>query len=488
MTAHLLFAFLAAARSLLVHATADIVHQQQQQRQPVAFAVPIITSVSRADFAVEGGGNSSTAMLTGSTTEPAVSPAPLFVTGYGLAATYPGTRNTPACRIMPRAGESAFVHVSGFLEDPRTTILLNATVVHQSATPCVPPCYVAPSNRSCCLATLRCDEPPAVIVPGPGLLSVQNNVGWSTNPVPVKYSFLLDVAVGRRPYIAEARGHLLVRCNASLLGAVVTVTADLPSLAGPASGGRGRWSWNGVTLNGSNVFGFELAGLPAAVNTDLRVVFSSPALPAGAVIKWRRFMKAPPPAAGPAGNGGGGGGGGVESKAAAVPVQVDHHRRGLLVGGQPFVGSGWYLAGQDLSPDWWLQADANLSAPLGVLARQAALGDNQVMPYQLSWLPPAAQLRFLDGCAALGVKVLYPLAPAVGWSIKAAPRWFERMDEAWASAAHVDTATVCSQPWLATAPGTAQLLSISRKVSCSGRSAVSTESHSAERVTAGVAG
>ena len=123
---------------------------------PDQFAVPIITRISQASFAVEGGSNS------------------FLVEGYGVAATYADAPPN-ACRLQPRPGESAWTHVSGFLNDARTVIELNSTVVHANTT-CKPGCFKAPANRSCCLAVVRCDAPPAVIVPGPGSLSgVYNN-------------------------------------------------------------------------------------------------------------------------------------------------------------------------------------------------------------------------------------------------------------------------------------------------------------------------
>ena len=60
---------------------------------PDAFAVPVITSASRISFAVEG------------------DTRPLDVSGFGVAATYPGAP-PHRCRISPLAGESGFVHVS----------------------------------------------------------------------------------------------------------------------------------------------------------------------------------------------------------------------------------------------------------------------------------------------------------------------------------------------------------------------------------------
>lgn len=81
---------------------------------PAEYAIPIITGVSQTSFAAEGGSSS------------------FLVEGYGVAATYAGAPpNT--CRLQPRPGESAWTHVSGFLNDVRTVIELNSTVGEREA-------------------------------------------------------------------------------------------------------------------------------------------------------------------------------------------------------------------------------------------------------------------------------------------------------------------------------------------------------------------
>jgi hypothetical protein len=237
---------------------------------------------------------------------------------------------------------------------------------------------------------LRCDPPPAVLAPGPGTLSVRNNVGWSLEPQPVEYAFLIDVALDRRPYIAEAQGALLLRCNASLVGtAGVTVAATIPTLPAAATA---SWRWANVQLNSSTVLRFDLSSLPpTTVNADIEIVISG----GGGlnITKHRRFMRAPSAAG--------------EVQAA----QIDHATRGLLVGGDPFgLGTGWYIDGNE--ERLW---KGNISAYAAAMERQASLGDNWVLPYGLSSrFTPSEQRWFLDRCAEQRVKVMMPLAPSIG--------------------------------------------------------------------------
>ena len=366
------------------------------------FAVPIVTSVSRRSFAVEGPWALTSA-------------EPLLVTGYGLAAGYAGSR--PSCRISPLGGEAAFVHVSGYLNDPRSVIEFNATVVSGSQT-CSPPCYVAPNNRSCCESVLRCSAPPGVIAPGPGTLSVRNNVGWSLEPQAVEYAFLIDVALDRRPYISETQGRLLLKCNASLVGmSGVRIAATIPTLPAAATA---AWRWEEVRLNSSTILTFDLSSLPATVNTDIEIRITGGSAGLN-ITKYRRFMRASPPV------------GAVEA------VQVDHSTRAIVVGGKPFgLGSGWYMDGNEERQ--WMGNITNYAA---AMARQASLGDSWVLPYGLSSKFTASEQReftrslpllviygqifdrllviagwFLDRCADQGVKVMVPLASTVGSNVR----------------------------------------------------------------------
>ena len=89
-------------------------------------------------------------------------------------------------------------------------------------------------------------------------------------------------------------------------------------------------------------------------------------------------MRAPKPAAG-----------------GAVAVQVDHSRRSLLVGGEPFFGTGWYsgtgngTGASAFTPD---SGKGHWSESIYTrIEMQARLGDNMMMPCATSFfaLPPS---------------------------------------------------------------------------------------------------
>jgi hypothetical protein len=159
--------------------------------------------------------------------------------------------------------------------------------------------------------------------------------------------------------------------------------------------------WRNITLNGSNVLEFPLGGsLPATVNTDLKIVMSAGWMEAASfenasVVKWRRFMRAADCHA--------------TASCGAVPVQVDYSRRGLLVGGETFFGSGWFTGTGD---NYWSGATEAAHAwettrveTMLMIRRQASLGDNIMMAYGLDELNATDKLQFLDTCAEYGMKV-----------------------------------------------------------------------------------
>ena len=138
--------------------------------------------------------------------------------------------------------------------------------------------------------------------------------------LPITFFELVHVAIGRRPYITEASGEILLRTDSSLDGQALQITARLP-----CAGSHSGWSWN-VTGGLDLTLPLSFDGLPPRLHNDMQFVIT---LPDGRrVEQWRRFMRVPWP-----------------TQPSVEPVQVDHSRAGLLVGSKPFLATGYYMGG-----------------------------------------------------------------------------------------------------------------------------------------------
>ena len=131
---------------------------------------------------------------------------------------------------------------------------------------------------------------------------------------------------------------------------------------------------------------FDFSGLPSSINQDCEIVIT---LPSGDnITKWRRLIRAPPLPAG----------------STALPVQVDHRTKGLMVDGRQWKGVGFYMEG--------------IATPIAGFTNQsdylsryhARNGILQGELYGLASMPPEQQLRELDALAAVGYKVMYGTA------------------------------------------------------------------------------
>ena len=243
---------------------------------------------------------------------------------------------------------------------------------------------------------------PAVFAPGPGLLSLCIDEGvWlcnaPSNGMKISYFTLVDAVLGRRPYLNESQGELLVTAHSSLAGRALQLEASL----GFAPNKRFSWTVTPTAAKLTAVLPFALAGLPTTINADLRldVDYGTDNL-----TIWRRLMRSPLPA---------------DPAAAAAAVQVDHSTMALRVGGETFQGSGWFVGIPKWPPSHWLpcthppiNTTVCTALWLATIRPRAALGTlTQIMPYGLQALHPPAQLAFLDACAILGVKVMYDMQP-----------------------------------------------------------------------------
>eukprot|EP01052_Picozoa_sp_SAG31_P004316 SAG31_NODE_178_length_21247_cov_11.492009_2_plen_421_part_00 len=220
--------------------------------------------------------------------------------------------------------------------------------------------------------------PPPVVVAGPVYLSMSAGCtvggGNCSNYLKVTYFAPVDVVVGRRPYINESQGALLLRTDDSLHGVPLAVTASLAFA-------KRKWNWQLTPRNGSSVLRFDLSGLPALINNDIcvQIVYST-----GKVHQCRRLMRTTAPPLG----------------STVEPVQIDHHTQTFRVAGRPFIGTGWYV-GQ--------QPSTNVTRFLNVLRPHAELGANMFVAEDTYNMAQDDKLKLLDGAHAMNVKVIWSL-------------------------------------------------------------------------------
>ena len=281
----------------------------------------------------------------------------------------------------------------------------SSSLVYNATTPAFP-------GRLKSSTEIECGPTPRVTVEGPGLVEVSLNNGSSwlsgdpAKPQPtggpglplstgmptnrLTLFQLVDAALDRRPYLAESKGFILLRSDTTLMGHRLHVKATLPAV-------NKSWEWVDVEAGGEASLPFDLTALPSKViHNDILVTISDPedATLRGGVTIQRRFHRIPT-APSPS----------VES------VQVDHTTKGLLVDGKPWVGQGWYVS-YLVDVTWNITTEAQLKKLANVVRYDLApRGINQLMFYGLYRYTPEAQLRFLDVCHEVGVKVIAPPPP-----------------------------------------------------------------------------
>lgn len=215
----------------------------------------------------------------------------LVLAAAGSIATTAGPRRTGESapvitgispQLFPLGGGDATVCISSAALPP-TADRVHCSLVSGDGQVTAAPRYVYPDstplnftasrvlNSSCAVCAL-----PAVVVPGAEQLVLGvsaapgENISWSSSSPAaprVVYFDSVEVTFGRRPYITEENGTLLLAPHASLwhLGPFA-VMLQLPFA------GR-NYTWGGLDpTTAEHVLPFSLAGLPAVVNQDCLIV------------------------------------------------------------------------------------------------------------------------------------------------------------------------------------------------------------------------
>eukprot|EP01052_Picozoa_sp_SAG31_P016330 SAG31_NODE_1077_length_10037_cov_3.515899_2_plen_1115_part_00 len=303
--------------------------------------------------------------------------APIILVGENFSwADRNASSGGPTCRIDPYHGGSIFIAKGENVNAYDTAInyvTFPATVHNDTYAECTPP---------------------PVLANGPGLLRLSvDNATWrgisGEAGFPVEYFSLVDLAVGKRPYVNTDVGHLLMRTNCLAQGETighnlcqtsVTINATLQSV------GK-TWSWGGL-IQGDRALPFNLSSLPPNVHNDLDVtiVFGNRGRATGSYVIRRlvRFARVTT----------------NSSQAAAQAVQVDAWTKTLSIGGSTFLGSGFYFG--SFSPSDLL----NLAAELPSLVKR---GVNMGVMLTLPGANQTVQQSFFASAAHAGFKVIWPL-------------------------------------------------------------------------------
>jgi hypothetical protein len=217
----------------------------------------------------------------------------------------------------------------------------------------------------------------------------------------VSYFSLVDLAVGKRPYVDEDVGHLLLRTNCLAQGetighdlcqSILRVNATLRSV------GK-TWSWG--LIEGDRALPFNMSTLPLMVNNDLDVVVVFGDYVIHRLVRFIRAAGTSAAAGTRASAVAGGARASAAAAAAAAPaVQVDHFTKTLSIGGEPFLGSGYYFESY---------SSADLIKLAGELPDLVAVGVNMGVMLTLPAANASVQQAFFTAAVKSGFKVIYPL-------------------------------------------------------------------------------
>ena len=188
-------------------------------------------------------------------------------------------------------------------------LVLPANRLTQDTARCELPTLGTAGNTSVCLVVGPVDtwgkQPPS------------GTCNSSYAPTYIQRFALFSPQFGRRPYVREKVGAVVMLTDYSLIG---TELAFKMSIAGK--------TFTANVSGGANIsIPFDLSPLPASHAEDVTLELT---LPGGVVVNHtRRFLRSPPP----------------QSGSPVITWQVDHETKGLLVDGVPFLAAGWFGSG-----------------------------------------------------------------------------------------------------------------------------------------------
>ena len=187
----------------------------------------------------------------------------------------------------------------------------------------------------------------------------------------------VTVAVGRRPYVNERYGHVLL--SSSFPAGPSTICSVAASVGGRVIS-NGSWTWD-IRSHAVAKYEFDLSLLPISLEAVLNTTIRCDSL-GWSAVKFRDFQRYP------------------ANSAPSSLSQVDHESRSILVGGRKFLMVGWY----------WSMNDNTVTNYTAYVVEQARLGVTVLMPYNFPLLMlhgrAALQKEILDACDATGMKLI----------------------------------------------------------------------------------
>lgn len=303
----------------------------------------------------------------------------------------------PCCREGPQIQEPALpaYPVEGYIPLEITT--------KKGGTSFYPPttCYFSSPfgvSRSDAIVKSKtvalCNLPRDMHVGDSYLQMYNDNDGRLGNKVKVSVQSVATVAIGRRPYLREESGHILIETSFESIGINERLERNTYFRKGSDSCvvnasletcgvDLGKWT---MGMNDKATFEFSLASVPKSTRPDTLIVDFRCRLESVTFRKYRSFLKLP-------------------QEDNGVPTsftQVDHRTRSIRYSEDTFSMVGWYYSLYDNSGE-------NLTS---LIARQARNGINTMLLYTMPYLslqgPRFIEMEreILDASQAVGMKII----------------------------------------------------------------------------------
>ena len=203
----------------------------------------------------------------------------------------------------------------------------------------------------------------------------------------------VTVAVGRRPYIMEKEGEVIVKTDlpSEFKESTCDVFAklvDIPLAETHSHETFGSWMnenrLGSIDAYDTKIFTIDLEHLPESF-TGLLIATLICADGRVVITKSRRFQRLPALAA-------------PESH-----TQVDHDIQVMRRGGEPYVGTGWYLAVNNAISGY------DVNQTIAIINHQASIGVNTMMLYAMDVRALEDQTKILNAAHAVGVSVIFDM-------------------------------------------------------------------------------